>query len=98
MSSNAVWDPIQYHRYGDLRLRPALELFNRPFRKLEREMKHRALANTVAPAWRYLPGRDGLRDGYRFDIDPDFSEIHAKIARHRSALRRAKRATLGSPL
>lgn len=25
----AVWDPNQYHRHSDLRLRPALELFNR---------------------------------------------------------------------
>lgn len=24
-----TWDPTQYHRYGDLRLRPAIELFNR---------------------------------------------------------------------
>lgn len=29
MSQSAVWDPTQYHRYGDLRLRPALELFSR---------------------------------------------------------------------
>lgn len=29
MPSVAVWDPSQYHRYGDLRLRPAIELFNR---------------------------------------------------------------------
>lgn len=29
MPTAAVWDPSQYHRYGDLRLRPAIELFNR---------------------------------------------------------------------
>jgi len=29
MSYKAVWDPTQYHQYGDLRLRPALELFSR---------------------------------------------------------------------
>jgi trans-aconitate 2-methyltransferase len=29
MSQQPVWDPGQYHRFGDLRLRPALELFAR---------------------------------------------------------------------
>lgn len=29
MSQKTVWDPAQYHRYGDLRLRPALELLSR---------------------------------------------------------------------
>jgi len=29
MSQFAVWDPHQYHRYEDLRLRPALELLSR---------------------------------------------------------------------
>ena len=29
MSDHPDWDPTQYHRYGDLRLRPALELFAR---------------------------------------------------------------------
>lgn len=29
MSRRAVWDPSQYHRYADLRLRPALDLFSR---------------------------------------------------------------------
>ena len=26
---HAVWDPDQYHKFGDHRLRPALELFER---------------------------------------------------------------------
>lgn len=29
MSQQAVWDPGQYHQYGGLRLRPALELLSR---------------------------------------------------------------------
>ncbi|MCP5113471.1 MAG: methyltransferase domain-containing protein, partial [bacterium] len=29
MSTSATWNPAQYHRHSDLRLRPALELFNR---------------------------------------------------------------------
>lgn len=68
------------------------------FRELERAMKQRALSNTVAPVRRYVPARDGYWDGDRFDIDPDYAEIHEDVARHRRDLRRAKEATLGSPL
>lgn len=68
------------------------------FRELEREMKHHALRNTGAPVRRYVPKRDGYWDGDRFDIDPDFHAVHAQVAKHRSASRRAKETTLGSPL
>lgn len=39
---------------------------------LQREMKARALAGGPAPR-RYVPERDGLWQGYRFDIDPAFA-------------------------
>lgn len=68
------------------------------FRELEREMKHHALRDTGAPVRRYDPERDGYWDGDRFDIDPDFPAVHAQVAQHRSASRRAKETTLGSPL
>ncbi len=38
-------------------------------RSLEREMKRLAMAETAAPARRYVPERDGLWGGYNFDID-----------------------------
>ncbi len=38
--------------------------------RLEREMKRRALAASHAPARHYVPDRDGIWDGYRFDVDP----------------------------
>lgn len=46
-------------------------------REIEREMKRRALAITDAPARRYLPDRDGLWNGYRFDLDPDFRDAYS---------------------
>ena len=42
-------------------------------RAIERQMKQRALDATTAPARRYLPKRDGIWPGYRFDIDPDYA-------------------------
>ncbi len=68
------------------------------FRALEREMKHHALSNTTATVRHYVPERDGFWDDDRFDIDPDFADLHAEIASHRSQIGRAKEATLGSPL
>jgi 1-acyl-sn-glycerol-3-phosphate acyltransferase len=41
----------------------------------ERELKRRALAVTEAPARRYQRERDGLWDGYRVEIDPDFATV-----------------------
>lgn len=41
-------------------------------RELEREMKRRALSVASAPVRRYVAERDGLWDGYQFEVDPDF--------------------------
>ncbi|MCP3976621.1 MAG: 1-acyl-sn-glycerol-3-phosphate acyltransferase [bacterium] len=65
------------------------------FRALEREMKHLALSNTVAAVRHYVPERDGYWDDDRFDIDPDFADLHAEVASHRNRIRRAKEATRG---
>lgn len=43
---------------------------------LQREMKAMAMAGAPAPR-RYVPERDGLWEGYRFDIDPDFDPEHS---------------------
>ena len=51
---------------------------------LERRMKEVALA-ADAPARRYVPERDGWWDGYRFDIDPHFSDLAERVAAHRLA-------------
>jgi 1-acyl-sn-glycerol-3-phosphate acyltransferase len=52
---------------------------------MERTMKKRAVANRDAPARRFDPDRDGWWDDYRYEIDPDFADLHARVARHRSA-------------
>lgn len=59
-------------------------------RALERKMKARALDNTWAPPRRYVPGRDGFWDGYRFDIDPDFPDVAAQVDRHRREMQRTR--------
>ncbi len=53
-------------------------------RRIEREMKRRALANRAAPVRRFDPDRDGFWDGYRYEIDPDFAELAARVAEHRA--------------
>ena len=50
-------------------------------RDLERDMKRRALAATDAPARRYQPERDGIWEGYRFEIDPDFPDVAVRAGR-----------------
>jgi len=54
---------------------------------LEHRMKEAALAHERSSPRRYDPDRDGWWDGYRFDIDPGFSVIAAKVAAHRSEVR-----------
>ena len=51
-------------------------------RAIERRMKQFALAATPPPR-RYEPDRDGWWDGYRFEIDPDFPDLAARIDQHR---------------
>ncbi|MEF2277516.1 lysophospholipid acyltransferase family protein [Deinococcus sp. YIM 134068] len=51
--------------------------------QLQREMKDAALAGDLPPPRRYVPERDGFWDGYRFDIDPAFPELHARIEARR---------------
>ena len=50
-------------------------------RDLERDMKRRALAVTRAPVRHYVPERDGLWEGFRFSIDPDFPDTAAAAGR-----------------
>jgi 1-acyl-sn-glycerol-3-phosphate acyltransferase len=51
-------------------------------RDIERRMKRLALEATPQPR-RYEPDRDGWWDGYRFEIDPDFPELAARVDQHR---------------
>ncbi len=53
------------------------------YRALEREMKRRALENPWASPRRYVPARDGYWDGFRFDVDPDFTAVADQVSRHR---------------
>ena len=57
-------------------------------RKVEREMKAVALDAGMSPARRFVPERDGWWDGYAYEIDPDYPNLAAAVAAHRSAIRR----------
>jgi 1-acyl-sn-glycerol-3-phosphate acyltransferase len=57
--------------------------------EVQRRLKGRALAGDLAAPRRYVPARDGYWDGYAFEIDPDFVELHAEIARHRASQQQA---------
>ena len=54
--------------------------------RVRRAMKTAALLPGAAPPRHFDPDRDGYWDGYRLDIDPDFSAVAQQIARHRAAL------------
>lgn len=51
---------------------------------LQRTMKQHALSGSPSPR-RFVPERDGWWDDYRYEIDPDFTELAARVIRHRSA-------------
>lgn len=54
-------------------------------RRLEREMKERALSSATPPR-RFVPERDGWWDGYEYEIDPDFPELARRVEMHRRRL------------
>ena len=49
-----------------------------------RRLKQAALSGTVAPPRRFVPARDGYRDGYAYTIDPAFPSLAAAVARRRA--------------
>lgn len=51
--------------------------------QVRRRMKHAALGPGLPPPRHYDPERDGYWDGFHFDIDPDFSEVHHLVTLHR---------------
>lgn len=53
---------------------------------IEQEMKGRALASPTAAPRRFVPESDGWWDGYRYDIDPHFPELAARVAAHRLSI------------
>ncbi len=65
---------------------PPTQLSAERIRQTERTMKSQALVNPDTPARRFDPERDGWWDDYRYEIDPDFTELHERVARHRSAM------------
>jgi 1-acyl-sn-glycerol-3-phosphate acyltransferase len=54
--------------------------------RIRRALKAAALLPGAAPPRHFDPDRDGYWDGYRLDIDPDFSAVARQMARHRAAL------------
>ncbi len=92
-----VWEhpyapTLRYGQAMGLRVLPALTASEVAARSvdalrvlLQRRMKGAALAGDLPAPRRYDPARDGYWDGYRFDIDPAFPDLAARIARHRAA-------------
>jgi len=52
-------------------------------REIERRMKAVAVAPGMAPVRRFVPERDGWWDDYPFEIDPDYPQLAAEVARRR---------------
>jgi 1-acyl-sn-glycerol-3-phosphate acyltransferase len=50
------------------------------------QMKTLALGNSLAPARRFAPERDGFWDDYRYEIDPSFPALAEEVALHRHNL------------
>lgn len=53
---------------------------------VQARMKRCALDGMRPAPRRYDPERDGYWDGFSFDIDPAFSDLHDRVQRHRLAL------------
>lgn len=68
-------DPARFRASGVVGLRA----------EVQRQLKARVFAGDMAPPRRYVPARDGYWDGYAFEIDPAFRELHAEIMQHRAA-------------
>ncbi len=62
---------------------PAADLDDAAMRELERAMKARALASSVASPRRFVPDKDGWWEGYRYEIDPTFGELARRVALRR---------------
>ncbi len=52
--------------------------------ELRDKMKQIALTKNIAAARNFIPERDGWWDGYHFEIDPSFTELHKKILARRN--------------
>ncbi len=92
--THKVWE----HPYSDrLRFGQAVEMTVLPplavgaaarsTRQLETQMKEIALRRHAIPPRRFDPDRDGLWDGYDYEIDPSFPDLLERVAAHRLALR-----------
>ncbi len=89
--THRIWhhpfDPlVETHRRVRMRILPPVpaSAASRRWNDLERTMK--AIAMDDPDVRRYDPDRDGWWDGYRFEIDPAFPDLAARVADHRRAL------------
>jgi 1-acyl-sn-glycerol-3-phosphate acyltransferase len=83
--AHRVWDhPFspRVHLGQPIALHILEPVYNPDPTDLKRQMKCLALSALVPPR-RYLPSRDGYWDAYRLEIDPDFPEVYAEMARHK---------------
>ncbi len=63
---------------------------------LQLEMKRHALEGAMPPARRFDPDRDGFWEAYRYEIDPAFPELAARVALNRAGAT-PRRSTSPSP-
>lgn len=90
--SHRVWEYpysplVRFGQRISMQVLPALEPGRAvgQARSIERELKSLALSGEMAPPRRFRPEVDGYWDGYRYEIDPDFPDLAARVARHRGA-------------
>jgi 1-acyl-sn-glycerol-3-phosphate acyltransferase len=57
-------------------------------RTIQQRVKAAALDGAMAPPRHFIPARDGYWDGYAYEIDPQFAELAADVARRREEMRR----------
>ncbi len=60
-------------------------------REVQQQIKAEALSGKMAPPRRFVPVRDGYWDGYAYEIDPQFTDLAAEIARHRRGVNELNR-------
>jgi 1-acyl-sn-glycerol-3-phosphate acyltransferase len=51
---------------------------------VQRQLKTLALDGTRSAPRRFVPSLDGYWDGFAFEIDPTFADLHAEIEQHRA--------------
>ncbi|MEA1902458.1 MAG: lysophospholipid acyltransferase family protein [Actinomycetota bacterium] len=102
--THRVWehpytDRLRFGQRVSMRVLPPLQAGEAEsrMRDLERRMKQIALSPDTAGPRRFDPEHDGYWDDYRYSIDPDFTDVASKVARHRARALATSHPWVGKP-